>query len=431
MAKKLTALAVENAKAGSKRIEVPDAALPGLYLVVQPTGAKSWAYRYRFDGKTKKHTVGAFPAIELAAARELAQAAARAVAEGRDPSEEKKAARRKSGDTPQTIDELAEKFITRYARRHTRETTWRETARILGLKVDPNDADALIPSENGGEVLAKWKGRSIEQIKRAHVIELLDAIVDRGSPITANRVLAVLRKMFAWATSRDIIEVSPCAGVKKPSAEVARDRVLSDDELRAIWAACNEIDWPFGHMVKMLMLTAQRRDEVAAGRWSEFDMEAKTWTLARARVKNNIEHAVPLSDEAIAVIETVKRIDGKKGFVFTTTGETHVVGFSRAKERLDNAIHQITGKTPPHWTFHDLRRTAATGMARLGINLPVIEKVLNHTGGSFGGIVGIYQRHDFNDEKRKALAAWGNYIETLVTGAPPSNVVRLSSARAI
>jgi integrase len=198
--------------------------------------------------------------------------------------------------------------------------------------------------------------------------------------------------------------------------------VLTDDELRTIWHACDKIGWPFGPMVKLLMLTAQRRDEVAEMRWSEIDIDAKTWTLARERVKNDQAHVVPLSDAAIEVLGSLPRVKGKGDFVFTTTGDSPIAGFSRAKDRLDDAVSETLPSALERWTFHDLRRTAATGMARLGIDLPVIERVLNHISGSFGGIVGVYQRHNFADKQRGALQAWGRFVDNLVTPAH-ANVV--------
>jgi integrase len=450
MAKTLTAVSVENAKPRKNpttgklmRAEIPDGGCAGLHLVVQPTGAKSWAVRYRFGGKTRKLTLGPVLAHEvgksepdddptidrpltLADARMLATNKLRKAEQGdTDPAIEKrrlKADRRKGVSVDVTIESVAERFIERYAKRNTRETTWRETARILGFKPDPEDPQKLVRSTSGGEVLAKWKGRSIHAIKRADVIELLDGIVDRGSPITANRVLAAVRKMFAWAASRDMIGASPCVGVKPPASETARDRVLTDDELRTIWQACDKIGWPFGPMVKLLMLTAQRRDEVAEMRWSEIDIDARAWTLTRERVKNDQAHVVPLSDAAINVLASLPHVKGKSDFVFTTTGDSPIAGFSRAKDRLDDATTEANLPPLEHWTFHDLRRTAATGMARLGIDLPVIERVLNHTSGSFGGIVGVYQKHNFADKQRSALQAWGRFIGNLMTPAP-ANVV--------
>ena len=387
-------------------------------MIVQPSGAKSWCVRYRIAGRPAKLTLGSYPAIDLVAARKLGGEALRAVAEGRNPATERQAARRKAAvDGADTIEAVAIKFLERHAKRQTRESSWRETARILGFSVDPADPAKLVRSASGGDVLRQWKGKTIHAVNRRDVIELLDGIVDRGSPIAANRVLAAVRKMFAWAVSRDMLPASPCAGVKAPAPETSRDRVLSDDELRAVWRASDAIGYPFGPLTKMLMLTGQRRDEVAAMRWSELDVAARTWTLPRERTKTGKAHIVPLSDAALAVLDDLPRIAGA-GYVFSTNGSTPVSGFSRAKRRIDDIVAQALGGSPSRWVFHDLRRTCATGMARLGVDLPVIEKVLNHVSGSFGGIVGVYQHHSYADKVRTALDVWGRHASSLTSDEP-------------
>jgi integrase len=418
MAKALTVKAVEAARGeGGVRREVPDGLIAGLYLVVQPSGSKSWAVRYRAAGQPRKLTIGAWPAIQLSDARELARRALLSVAEGADPARAKQTAKRAGGPGPERdlIERLAADFVDRYAKANTRETSWRETERILGKVLAP-DADP------------PWRGRRVQDIGRRDVIELLDAVHDRGSPIMANRTLATIRRMFGWFVERGVIEASPCAGIRAPAAELSRDRILSDDELRAVWSASGAIGHPFGPLVRLLLLTGQRREEVTGMRWTELDLERRLWTLPRERVKNDSEHTVPLSPAAVAILEALPRI-GRSPFVFTTTEKTAVSGHSRAKVRLDDEILHAAraaaaakGRDPaevkawPRWTFHDLRRTAASGMARLGVQLPVIEKVLNHSSGSFAGVVGVYQRHSFADEKRAALEAWGRFVEELVRG---------------
>lgn len=456
MAKPLTALSVKSAKHGSERREIPDAGCKGLYLVIQPAGAKSWAFRHRFNGKPKKLTLGPlylggdepeYPSIDqantLAGARKLAGEAALLVAKGIDPAKhkkrEKRAARLRAEHSElldrDTIEAVARLFIEKYAKPNTRETSWLQTARLIGLKPDPEDVSKLVRTEAGGEVLSQWGGRTVHEITRRDVHELLDRIVSRGSPVTANRVLAAIRKMFAWAASRDIVTISPCAGVSPPTVERSRDRVLTDDELRLVWRGADAIGWPFGPMVQTLILTLQRRDEVADMARAELRPQDRLWTIPKERVKNGQKHEVPLSAAALSLLEQLPKI-GRAGLVFTVTGKTPVSGFSRAKDRLDAEILKLQkadaikrGEDPkevkpiPHWTLHDLRRTGASGMARLGINLPVIEKVLNHTSGSFRGVVGVYQRHSFADEKRKAMEAWGRFVASTVGGKLPANVV--------
>jgi integrase len=409
MASKLTVAAIENLPPGTIRREVPDGKISGLYLVLQPSGAKSWALRYRSAGKPSKHTIGSYPAISLARARELAQQAAGAIAEGRDPHSEKVEARRAvalaSRADRDTVDKVAESFVERYAKPNTRETSWRETKRILDKEVVPC-----------------WRGRRIQDISRRDVIELLDGITDRGKTIMANRVLAAMRRMFSWCVERGMIEASPCASVKAPAAERSRDRVLADDELRTVWAACEDLGI-FGPLVRLLILTGQRRDEVANMRWTEVDLSAKTWTLPRERSKNDAEHTIPLSEAAVGVLKGLPRIAGK-GYVFTSTGEGAVSGFSRAKERLDKRLPGVE-----RWTFHDLRRTAASGMARLGQPVHVVEAVLNHRSGTIRGVARVYNRYSYEPEKRGALDAWSRYVKQLVSREPAGNVVELAAAR--
>jgi integrase len=393
MAKALNVRTVEVTKADTERREIPDGLLPGLYLIVQPSGARSWAVRYRHHGRPCKHTLGRYPALDLAAARKLASAALRAVAEGRDPGREKRHTRVSKADSIETI---AAQFIERHCNRSNRPRTAEETRRLLEL-----------------HVLPRWRARLAREITRRDVLDLLDSVVDSGKPIAANRTLAAVRKMFNWAVARDILTASPCAGVKPPTLERARDRVLTDDELRLVWQAAGKVGGSFGSLVRLLMLTGQRRNEVAEMQWNELDLEGRLWTLPRERVKTDQPHEVPLSAPAIGILESAPRIAASP-FVLTTTGKTPSNGYSKGKRKLDALLPQDM----PAWRLHDLRRTVASGMARLGINLPVIEKVLNHSGGSFAGIVGVYQKHTFAEEKRAALEAWGRHVEGIVTGKP-------------
>jgi integrase len=461
MAKPLTAFSVKSAKPGTQRKEIRDANCRGLYLVVQPAGAKSWAFRYRFNGKPKKLTIGPVylgndepetVALDcpctLAGARKLAGEADLQVARGIDPGvhkkREKRDARQRAASAEQldrdTVEAVARIFIERHARRNTRKTSWLETARLLGLKPDPEDDRKLVRTDSGGEVMSQWGDRTIHEITRRDVNELLDRIVSRGSPVAANRTLAAVRKMFAWAVSKDILKtISPCAGVERPFKETSRKRSLSDDELRLVWRGAEAIGAPFGALVKLLILTLQRRDEVGEMRRAELRLPEHLWIIPKERVKNGQEHEVPLSAAAISIFESLPQI-GRSGLLFTTTGETPVSGFSRVKRRLDSEILKLQkadaikrGEDPatvepiPHWTLHDLRRTGASGMAPLGIALHVVEKVLNHTSGSFGGVAGIYQKYDFFNEQRSALAAWASHVESVVSGKQPANVVALRS----
>jgi integrase len=392
----LTDAAVRKKKPNpGKRVELHDGR--GLYLVIQPTGAKSWAYRYRVGGKSRKLTLGTFPTIDVAKARSLCSAAALKTKAGGDPARDHKSAQ--SADD--TFEKVARLFVERYARPKNR--TWAQSARWLGLAA--GEGGSLVLTGKGA--IAKWGGRKIGTIQRTDVIRLLDEMVDQCNPISANRLLAAVRKLFNWAEARYGLTNNPCHRVEMPGSETARDRVLTDDELAAVWRATTGLSGYFESVVKLLILTGQRRSEVAGMEWRELDLAAKLWKLPRGRVKNDTGHEVPLSAQSLAVIESVPRI-ANRTLVFTTTGETPISGFWKAKIDIDGASG-VDG-----WTFHDLRRTAASGMARLGVSLPVIEKILNHSSGTFRGVVGVYQRHSFAEEKRAALDLWGAHVARLV-----------------
>jgi len=406
----LTLKSVEAAKPDpGKRLEVPDGALPGLYLVVQPSGAKSWAVRYRAEGKPKKLTLGPYPRVPLTEAREAARTALRAVAEGRDPAGEKQAAKSEPSTAETTrFGAVAADYIERYAK--PRNRSWRETESFLTRTLDATD---------------RWQDRDIRTIGRKDVLNALDAVVGRGATIHANRLFAALRRFFAWTVERGILEASPMAGLKPPSPEVSRDRVLSDAELVAAWKAAERIGYPFGPVVQSLILTGQRRSEVLEAEWREFDLDAATWTIPRTRAKNDRAHVVPLAPHAVEILRRLPRIGQRPRLLFTTTGETAFSGVSKATERLQSITATLLpdGEESTPWRLHDLRRTFASGCARLGVPVHVVEKALNHTSGTHGGIVGVYQRHDYGEERRRAMELWAAHLEGLLSGG--SKVIRL------
>lgn len=419
MARSLTVKFLNAVKPTRKRVEIADALAPSLYFICQPSGVRSWAVRYRFEGRSRKHTLGPFPALALPKARELARKAMSAVAEGVDPGEQKKAkivARRRD-----TVEAVTAKFVDRYLAAKNRPSSAKETERLLTTKVLP-----------------AWRGREIASIGKRDVLDLLDSISDAGAPVSANRTLAALRRMMNWAIERDILQSSPCKGVVAPTAEVSRDRILTDDEIRLFWKGCDALGWPFGPMMKLLLLTAQRRSEVSAMRWTE--IVGNEWVIPSARTKNGIEQTVPLSAQALAILDGLPRIKSRQRFVFTTSGASAVSGFSRAKRRLDSAVlegmrraaadageaKEATSElTTPDWRIHDLRRSAASGMARIGVDQVVVEKILNHVSGSLSGVGGIYNRFEYAERRRAALEAWGNFVENLVSDAAPDNVVSI------
>jgi len=405
---------VDAVKATDKRQEIPDPSLKGFYLIVQPLpgGAKSWAVRYKGN---PKYTIGSVGAWKLADARKEAGRVMRAYDEGRDPRAEKKEA---------TSDEnLVENVLDKYLARHVKAKNKASTARDVENTINR-------------EIRPKWKGRLISAIRRRDVIEMLDGMVDRGVPAMANSTYRLLRKFFNWCCERDILEVSPMGKLKAPAASVSRERVLSDTELRWSWLAADEIGWPFGPMVKLLIITAQRREEVAGSTQSELALGSKepVWTIPAPRAKNGTEHLVPLAPLAVEIIKGLPVIN-ESDLLFTTNGETTVSGFSRAKTRLDETMLRIARKeaeergddpdevTIEPWVLHDFRRTAASGMAALGIQPHVVEAVLNHKSGTIKGVAAIYNRHDYFEEKKRALIRWERHVKAIIAAEPGSNIV--------
>ncbi len=372
-----------------KRVEFWDAVVPGFGLRVTDAGGKTFFLRTRTGGEQVRMS-WSYPATSLEAARVAAKEALEEVEKGGNPKtrriEEIAEERRRRADT---VEQIVAAFITRYAK--PKNKGWKATEQILQANI-----------------VSRWGERPIGSIAKRDVIELLDATVDRGSPVMANRLLAYIARLFGWCVERGIIDHSPTAGIKPPSRESSRDRVLSDEELAAVWCAAAGIGFPFGPLVQMLILTAQRREEVAGITWDEVDLDRSLWTIPKERAKNGLAHEVPLSPVALDLLNQIPR-NGM--LLFSTTGTTAVSGFSRAKKRLDQ-ISGIVG-----WTVHDLRRTATTGMAQLGIPPHVAEKILNHKSGSIRGVAAVYNRHSYLEERREALEIWGKRVVKLTQNA--------------
>jgi integrase len=281
------------------------------------------------------------------------------------------------------------------------------------------------------EFTSRWGKRPIREIERRDVIEVLDAIVKRDAPYAAHNALAHLRSMFNWACERHDLETSPCDRIK-PSRIIGskefRQRVLSDDELRAFWRATGRMGYPFGNLLRMLLLTGQRRDECAGARWREFDLSRKLWTVPPERFKSESTHLVPLSDP---VIELLEKLPKKFDHLFSTTlGKKPVSGFSKAKASLNKrmlrtlkaAAHDRKVALPP-FVIHDLRRTVRTRLASLKVPDTVAEMVIGH---GRKGLQRVYDQHLYEREMRNALKLWSNRLRDIVD-PPPANVVKLKA----
>jgi integrase len=375
-----------------------DQAVPGLALRVTHKGRKSWTVLYRHHGKRRRYTIGRYPAITLSKAREKARDVLTAADGGTDPAAEKIDAKRLGAPVARDVASVLARYVERYARPRLRR--WREVERSLNRYVVP-----------------AWGHRPVDTIARRDVIALLDTVADTHGPVMANRVLAYARRAFTWAIEKDLIEASPFVGIRAPAPEPTRERVLSDAELRAVWHACEGEGWPFGRLFQLLILTAQRRGETASMRWADIDFDGRLWTVPGDQRKSGRLHEVPLSDAAARLLEALPR---RGDYVFTTTGATPVSGFSLAKGRID-AASGVTG-----WHLHDLRRTAATNMARHEVPVSTISRILDH---AEGGVTKIYNRYSYANEKRRALELWAGRLAEIV-GAGPGRVIPLGRGAA-
>jgi integrase len=406
MAEVLTDRAVKAHKPAAHRFEIPDGGLPGLYLIVHPTGRKSWAVRYRHQGTSRKLTLkGYYPAVGLAAARERAIPLLRDVSEGGDPVGDQKA----KGAAPDgdTFGAAAARYLASVAKTHRAANQVERYFRV--------------------EILPVWGTRRLADIKRRDVAELIDAIETRGAPHAANSALRNVRRFFNWCLQKDLLGASPCVGLKPPAKSIPRDRVLNNNELRWLWQATEDLSLTNGNFIKMLLLTGQRRNEVAGINTAE--LNGSEWTLPRARTKNKREHCIVLPRAAVQTLADCPII-GTAGFFFTVDGVKPICGFSYVKILVDKAVAaraKVDGvDSIPPWTLHDLRRTVASGMARLGIEVHVTEAVLNHRSGVVSGVAAVYITYDFASEKAQALARWAAELDRIVHAHPePRKVVKL------
>jgi integrase len=270
-----------------------------------------------------------------------------------------------------------------------------------------------------------WVDLPATELRRSAVVRVLDHTASKNGAVSANRLRAYGRAAFGWALSRGTIDINPFDGLPKMQGETPRDRVLSDHELARLWAASELLAQPWRSILLLLILTGQRRSEVAGMAWEELSDDLSTWTLPSSRTKNAQAHDVPLSRSAQELVRENARFSGC-GHVFSQGRPKPPSGFGRVKVRLDALLRADELGPPKPWRLHDIRRSVATGLQRLGVRLEVTEAVLNHTSGSRSGIVGVYQRHKWTEEKKAALDAWANHVVLIAQNAPgPSNVVSL------
>jgi integrase len=377
---------------GKRDMLVFDDEQRGLGVRVTASGGKTYLAQYNWHGQKRRIPLGSCSALSLAKARDAVRAIMGDVARGIDPAAERKKAK---AHEALTLSALL--------------SDWQ--ALHLASKRPKYAAEAVRALRNA---FSRYLDLPAADLTRAAAVKALDAMAMRGSPAMAARTAAYGKAAYGWATRRGSLSSNPFLNLPVAPTE-RRERVLSDDELGAIWRATDGAG-PFNGIVRLLLLTGQRREEVAGMTWAELSDDLSTWTIPASRAKNGATHIVPLSAPAQDLLRGVPR-SGELAFP-GLRGTFN--GFSPAKAALD-AKSGVT-----NWRLHDLRRTMATGLQRLGVRLEVTEQVLNHVSGSRAGIVGVYQRHDFASEKRAALDAWGEHVRAIVEGrAIAGNVVTL------
>ena len=353
------------------QVDIFDAGYPGFALRVSYGGGKSWVYFYRIGGRLRRRSLGTYPAVTLAEARQLWRDAKHQVSLGRDPGWQR------ASDL--NFESVAREWLKRD---QADKRSLKEVTRIVEK-----------------ELIPEWGQRSIRDIRRHDILVLSDRIADRGATTMARRVMAYVHRLFRWAKSRDLIESNPATDLPKPGREVARDRVLTDAELAAVWKAAVEIGWPYGPAAQLLILTGARRAEIAELKWSE--IHGNTIKLSGARTKNAEPHDMPLSEQALDVLSRMPRIAGSE----------YVFGKPLRSGAWSNAKIKFSAAKIQPWRIHDLRRTVSTGMNELGTEPHIVEAVLGHT---VKGVAGVYNRAKYEAAKRAALKAWGAHVMALV-----------------
>ena len=350
--------------------------------------ARTWLFQYRIAGKTRRLVIGQAPAVRAGRARQIAAELHARVKLGHDPALEKRIRIERASHT---LGGLVDKYLTQQ-RSQLRPGSYRQVARHLERLAAPLHA---LP---------------VDAIDRQAIAARLNSIEQSSGAVTANRVRSTLSAMFVWGMREGLAIGNPVVATHK-RAERPRERVLTDAELRLVWKALT--DSQYSTIIRLLMLTGQRVSEITGLRWSEIDFKRGVISLPGERTKNSRPHDIPMAATVRSLLEAQSRSDGRD-LVFGQ-GAGPFSGLSRCKEALDKDIAASNGRRRmPAWVHHDLRRSAATGMAEIGIQPHIVEAVLNHVSGHKGGIAGIYNKAMYSNEKREALARWDQHITGLV-----------------
>lgn len=387
---------VDGLRAGDKNRFLWDTDLKGFGAKITPTGAISYVVQFRMGGReasTRRYTIGSHGSPWTpATARKEAERILILVAQGIDPVDADRQRRREAVDL--AFANYADLFAKSY-----KGKGWSEAIeRMIRLYMKP--------------VLQK---KPLPKITRSDIVAVLDQMPPEQVGNRRN-VFTVMRRMFRWAVSRGDIDRSPIDGMETPPPVKPRERWLRDEELQAIWTVAPECHRCFGPIVRLLIVTGQRREEVSGLSWEELDRERRIWTLPGARAKNDHTNSIPLNDLAVAVLDGEAK--GQKwprnGRIFLTSSGSGFKGYAKGKLTLDGIIEERNGEPLPPWRLHDLRRTLATNFQRLGVRFEVTEAILNHVGTARAGVAGIYQRYGWEDEKRQALDAWNAHLVSIL-----------------
>jgi integrase len=376
--KNLTAKTLASLKPSEQRLDYFDTNLPGFCIRVTPNGVKTFSVLYRHAGRKRRYTIGTYPPLTLADARDKAKAALRSAEKGADPATAKRAEARAD-----TFKELADLYMERYAK--PKKKSWRDDDRRVN--------NVLVPKF--GKIHAK-------AITRADVRLLLEEIAERA-PIEANRTLALLRRIFSWALSLDLVEASPCMGIPRPAQEAERERTLTDDEIRDVWAACEAEGSQIATIFQLRLITGQRGRELARMRWT--DIEDRWWTQPTGETKNRVAHRVWFSDLACKLLAAIPR-ESEWVFASPKKPSEPIVWTAKALARMRNAAGV------KDFQARDLRRTVATRMAEAGVDPRTVDRILNH---KERGIIRVYNRYEFDKEKQQAWALWSRNLGRILS----------------
>jgi integrase len=393
---KLTTATVQKLKlsAGAADKIFFDDGLSGFGLRLRDGGKRTWIAQYRVGTKQRRVTLGTVENLDAPAARQRAKDVLSKVHLGGDPQTEK-AERRAQASV--TLGAMVERYLVERAAKRLKLRSFQEVERHLTKHWS---ALADLPIRN---------------VARCNVAAQLGRIAGDSGPFASNRARAALSALFSWAIGEGLADANPVIGTNKATDEVSRDRVLTDEELSLVWRLAGNGD--YGAILRLLVLTGQRREEVGGMLWSEIDTEGALWRVGADRTKNGLAHDVPLSTPALAVLEGLGRRE-ERDFVFGA-GEGAFQGWSNAKTALDGRASAALGRTIAPWRLHDIRRTVATRLADLGVLPHVIEAVLNHVSGHKAGVAGVYNRSAYASEKCDALTRWGDHVSMLVEGKSP------------